>query len=299
MTSSIQQLTPSPRTMYCPAAIHTRSATIVETASLIRHTAFAMVLLAMSGCDLHDPALPELPQHTIQRVDTLYGDHHLDRLVSFIPLDSSILLASLTTIHILDPAWHEVRQLGRSGQGPAEFGAIRGIAFRGDSLFVLDSRNSRVTVLDPHGKELRAYTVHGDYRHPNLEAIRGRIELVGGRLVFSARANPGPHMRSNRLLLSLDLVSGEEAVEGHAEGPLWGDTSLSIVGWHDPFGAHDIVSNVNDGTLFVGNGVDDCLTTIHIGSPSGRPDRTPCLFPRPEVAVRWNTDTDWIPEENA
>jgi len=45
--------------------------------------------------------------------------------------------------------------VGRDGQGPGEFGALNGLGFRADSMFVFDSRWSRISVFDPAGEYVR------------------------------------------------------------------------------------------------------------------------------------------------
>ena len=48
-----------------------------------------------------------------------------------------------------------LRVIGREGQGPGEFGALNGVGFRADSMFVFDSRWFRISVFDPAGEYVR------------------------------------------------------------------------------------------------------------------------------------------------
>ena len=49
------------------------------------------------------------------------------------------------------------RALGRSGQGPGEFGALYSLGFMGDSLLALDSRNARISLFSPSGQPLATW----------------------------------------------------------------------------------------------------------------------------------------------
>lgn len=69
------------------------------------------------------------------------------------------------------------QMLGREGQGPMEFQAITDAVVAGDSLYVHDLMNARVTVIGPDLEFVR------DFRLP---ARPSDIDVAGDRLVFSA-----------------------------------------------------------------------------------------------------------------
>lgn len=64
-------------------------------------------------------------------------------------------------VRIHDTSGARLRVIGREGQGPGEFGALNGLGFRGDSLFVFDSRWSRISVFDPEGEHVRQFVPGG------------------------------------------------------------------------------------------------------------------------------------------
>lgn len=66
--------------------------------------------------------------------------------------------------------------LGREGQGPMEFQAITDAVVMGDSLYVHDSMNSRVTVIGPDLEHVRDF---------KLVARPTDIDVVDNRLVFA------------------------------------------------------------------------------------------------------------------
>lgn len=71
--------------------------------------------------------------------------------------DGTIVLgnAGSSEVLIVDPSGGEPRTVGRSGDGPGEFGSIAWIQARNDGGFnVGDSRNRRVTAFDPGGELL-------------------------------------------------------------------------------------------------------------------------------------------------
>jgi len=60
-------------------------------------------------------------------------------------------------IRIHDAEGERVRVVGRDGQGPGEFGALNGVGFRGDTMFVFDSRWFRISVFDGEGEFVRQF----------------------------------------------------------------------------------------------------------------------------------------------
>lgn len=68
------------------------------------------------------------------------------------------------------------RMLGREGEGPMEFQAITDAVVVGDSLYVHDSMNARVTVIGPDLERVRDF---------KLVARPTELAVVGNRLVFA------------------------------------------------------------------------------------------------------------------
>ena len=67
--------------------------------------------------------------------------------------DGSIYVAqpSVGLLRVFDHRGRFVRTIGRSGQGPGEFLALGRLTWLGDTLVVSDSRQGRLTLLDPSG----------------------------------------------------------------------------------------------------------------------------------------------------
>lgn len=66
-------------------------------------------------------------------------------------------------VRIHGPDGRRLRTVGREGEGPGEFGALNGLGFRGDSLFVFDSRWFRISVFDGDGTYVRQVEPRGDW----------------------------------------------------------------------------------------------------------------------------------------
>lgn len=61
------------------------------------------------------------------------------------------------TLLLFDSTGTYLRQVGRKGRGPSEYTAILGMdAGRGDSTYILDTGNARITVLDPELRPVRS-----------------------------------------------------------------------------------------------------------------------------------------------
>lgn len=72
--------------------------------------------------------------------------------------DSTLVVSQPTARLILVYDWRGqlVRQIGQSGEGPGEFGAIRAIGILGDTLYVSDHALDRVSYFDLEGEFVRS-----------------------------------------------------------------------------------------------------------------------------------------------
>ncbi len=104
-------------------------------------------------------------------------------------------------IHAADG--RRLRVIGRDGQGPGEFGALNGLGFRADSMFVFDSRWFRISVFDPDGEYVRQVvpeSAWGDRPRWFAFAPEGGIVTTsrggGGDLVWGIHGFDGSPLRS-------------------------------------------------------------------------------------------------------
>jgi hypothetical protein len=80
---------------------------------------------------------------------------------------TSVLVSADGTVYVADgqalevrvftPQGHFLRTIGRAGAGPGEFRALYALAWVGDTLLSLDSRNARVSVFDSEGQFLTTW----------------------------------------------------------------------------------------------------------------------------------------------
>jgi len=65
-----------------------------------------------------------------------------------------------------------LRTVGRKGQGPGEFGFLVYMTLSSDGrIFLMDPVNSRVSVLDIHGKHLGGFRVEGQFRQMKIDGM--------------------------------------------------------------------------------------------------------------------------------
>lgn len=74
---------------------------------------------------------------------------------------SVVGLGDSNQLLLLDPAGRVVRLVGRTGEGPGEFGSISGVSPTEDGFVVFDLRNRRVSVFNARGDLDRVVTLEG------------------------------------------------------------------------------------------------------------------------------------------
>lgn len=123
---------------------------------------------------------------------------------------------------------HFVGEFGRRGRGPGEYMALTSMALnpRGDTLFVYDEVNQRVTVLTTAGR------VAASFKPPFQPVSRMRMSLhPGGYLLFTGQALGSPflvhvttqrgrYVRSFARLLEDDDLAGVRSMEQVVRGQL-------------------------------------------------------------------------------
>lgn len=71
-------------------------------------------------------------------------------------------------IRVYDGAGRYVRTIGRRGTGPGEFANPDPLGWRGDTLFVADLGNMRVTLFDPRGRVVGDFAISWPWTHSDL-----------------------------------------------------------------------------------------------------------------------------------
>lgn len=80
-------------------------------------------------------------------------------------------------LRLFDPSGAPLARVGRSGEGPGEFRSLGQVAWKGDTMLVVDSRLRRITYLAPDGRLLRAER----YWTPDREASRAAAAAAQAR----------------------------------------------------------------------------------------------------------------------
>lgn len=141
------------------------------TAPLLVTTAPLLLTLAVAAC--RSEPLPEAPTEVIQLTgDTLHlaelidarrarevlDDYGLFRPRSFTVEDGHVYVADSGNrrVVIFDTTLAPVRAFGAQGEGPAEFMNPVYLAVRGDSVFVFDQGNPKVSVFTAEGEYVRS-----------------------------------------------------------------------------------------------------------------------------------------------
>ena len=85
--------------------------------------------------------------------------------------------------------------VGRSGEGPGEFGFVSSVAWRGDTLVVVEGRRSRVSVMASDGRYLRSHTTISSLtagRYGPVGYLRSGLTVVAPLVTASSTATAKP-----------------------------------------------------------------------------------------------------------
>jgi hypothetical protein len=139
--------------------------------------------------------------------------------------------AGLTTIAVYDSAGRFLRTIGRSGRGPGEYGfIINAEVVEGDSIFVLDANNHRLTVLSPSYSVVRSLPLVGQFTRA-FPLPRGEM-LVNGSV--NTRAAAG---------YPLHVIGPDGAIRrsfGSARPELYRDRDQFNIRWVDRWTQRDV-----------------------------------------------------------
>src|SRR5690606_10477734 len=108
--------------------------------------------------------------------------------------------AGESVIRVYSESGQHIRDVGRSGEGPAEFRQLLGIGFVFDTLYAVDGRAQSVSYFDTVGLHLRTILVADLIGGPGTVS---RV-LADGRAVVIPSVRPEAAGRVPRLLASVD-----------------------------------------------------------------------------------------------
>lgn len=127
-------------------------------------------------------------------------------------------------VRVFDARGRHLRTLGRHGSGPGEYARVDGLGWKGDSLWVADAQQNRITFLGRDGRVLRTVTATAPVV-PGAGFPAPPAGVLGdGRLI----ANPSPSLASvqRRTVGRLPLLRMSR--EGRLEG---GFGEMDARGW--------------------------------------------------------------------
>jgi hypothetical protein len=123
-------------------------------------------------------------------------------------------------IKVYNPDGSFIRTIGRSGQGPGEFG-VAFIAVAGGDLFVQDPRNSRASVFDTAGNYIRSWPSFCCYWMPIQADSAGNIELQGQPPSTAVEDDKNPWTRTVRWYRADSTVADTSLVPVGPEEKRW------------------------------------------------------------------------------
>jgi hypothetical protein len=130
---------------------------------------------------------------TDARLGTADGPGSLLGIPGFVGVDAQSRFWVMSWDHlplIFDRTGRFVRELGRQGAGPQEFGdAASMFTIPGDSIVVLDPDNGRVAVVSPDLRITRTMRMPARFNGATVNQWPGTV-LLRGRLTPRSRANP-------------------------------------------------------------------------------------------------------------
>ena len=145
------------------------------------------------------------------------------------------------------------RAMGRSGQGPGEFGFIDFVQRARDSIWVNDWSNQRITVLDLQGMIGREIPIEAPSRAGNVRALsvfeNGRV-LAWGTGVRDGMPQPGP-VREMMDLMTLPAVDSTHVLGRFGFGQAyWMPMGDGMTAAEVPFGSSGTATGHGTGWLY-------------------------------------------------
>ena len=154
-----------------------------------------LILLLLAGCEgtrTSEATVDEAPRLTLHEELRIGSAHDPDSGFTRIgPIavdaDGTAYVAETgeSEIRVYDERGRRVRTIGRKGEGPGEFRSISGLGLLGDTLWVGDASNRRVTLFDREGNVLATFRAPEHPFEPQPQwviRIMGTTYLGGGRL---------------------------------------------------------------------------------------------------------------------
>jgi hypothetical protein len=215
----------------------------------------ALALLVNGASTLFEAAFqpPRLALTEELRIGSVDTDPFMLTLVSGVETDGDgmvyVLQPEESLVRVFDRAGKPVRTIGRRGEGPGEFLAPAGMGWLGDTLWVRDAANHRISYFARDGRFIRG----GQYRVPapttEYMSTAPRALLSGGRalVVFNWPADRPPARTFVGLVDSGGAVVDTIAREGTNRSSLHTTTERSSGGGAQPFSDAILVGVVPGG----------------------------------------------------
>lgn len=187
----------------------------------------------------------------IDSVGSTEGDDSFGRIVNIrVSPEGALAVAQLGLgeVWVFDPEGKR-QVVGRRGEGPGEFGFVSAVAWRGDTLVVVEGQRSRVSLMAVDGRYLRGHTTASSLAAQSYGPagyLRSGLTLAAPRVSSSSTAAPKPvllvgpddqvvdslgEVRHRRVSSTASLGSGEIFVFQHPL-PNYTRTALSPDGRH-------------------------------------------------------------------
>lgn len=172
----------------------------------MRRAAATMLLGGMAACGngggaTPDPAATSFPaEPTLVAVEAarfggaVSGEGDLTSVTAAVPLEDGRFLVGDAARRLLlfDSAATPLGELGRPGEGPGEFSYAVGVGTLGDSIWVSDMMQRRVSLFAPDGGFVRAMSARTEFGEAPYDPFSPIVALwPGGHRVVFPNAAPG------------------------------------------------------------------------------------------------------------
>lgn len=234
-----------------PATDGTRSFTTRDSAGV--------VLAENAGASLQNAARWSIDEEPLLDIGTLEGDtaRELYRASAATRQEDGriALVSEGTEIRFFGPEGDHLGEVGRSGEGPGEFGFATELwPYRTDSLLVWDVRLQRVTVLDQQGAVGRVTDVEIPSFNPRMLGTFGDGSFLLRSDLF---VRPGEEIRTQRSLFFHHRRDGT-VTDTVASYPNFRSVPLDLPGDRSMFGGVAFgprtVATLGDAAFYVGTG---------------------------------------------
>lgn len=150
------------------------------------------------------------------------GPEALTDISAFVVLDDGSMLVGQSSegmVKVFDRAGEFVNSFGGSGAGPGEFQSITGLGYSGDTVWVSDVRQARITRFTRDGGLIGVRRVQGELFRGVGRPLTPMAYLLGGRYLATALQEEGDFLNGGRgveFVVQTDSLGGLAGEFGHA-----------------------------------------------------------------------------------